>query len=111
MGRRISETVLHAVFSPGVEDAHGNKADGWASAVPRGVWAFDPGGSVETFPSGHDRIITTPSLLAPEAGTFGGRDRVTARGVLYEVDGDPQVWRHPSGRFAGVVVNLKKVSG
>lgn len=109
--RRVSESVQHQPFIAGAEDAHGNPVESWGAAVSVGVYAFDPGGSVEPVVPGHDRVITEPTLYAPEGAVFGDRDRVTARGVLYEVEGVTAVWRHPNGLRPGNVINLKKVDG
>lgn len=111
MGRKISETVQHAAYSPSPADAHGNVVDGWAAAADVGVYAFDPGGSSEPPIAGYDRVITTPTVYMPQTVVFGARDRVTARGVLYEVDGGTAAWRHPDGSQRGNVAALKKVSG
>lgn len=111
MGRVISESVQRAVYQPGAEDAHGNPADAWATPASVGVYAFDPGGSAETFPPGQDRVITTPKIYAPATVVFGARDRVTVRGVLYEVDGETAEWKHPDGSQEGNVINLKRVAG
>lgn len=109
--RPIAETVLWAVYTPGGEDAHGNPGDGWAPPTTVGVWAFDPGGSVEVV-GGQDRVITTPSLFMPPEVVFGPRDRVTARGLLYEVDGDTAQWINPwHGDLRGNTVALKRVVG
>lgn len=111
MSRRISEWVWHAVFEAGAEDAHGNPVEGWLPGVEVGVYAFDPGGSVEPLIPGHDRVVTEPTLFVPNGVVFGSRDRVTARGELFEVVGDTAVWRHPNGKRPGNVVNLKRVEG
>lgn len=111
MGRKISETVQHAVYSPSEADAHGNVVDHWDDPAEVGVYAFDPGGSSEPPIPGYDRVITTPTVYMPQTIVFGARDRVTARGVLYEVDGGTAVWRHPDGSQRGNVAALKKVSG
>lgn len=111
MTRQVSETVQHEVFTPGDADAHGNRAEAWADPVDVDVYGFDPGGSTEPALPGYNRIITTPTLFAPKSAVFGGRDRVTVRGLLYEVDGDTSEWRHPRGRRPGNVVNLKRVTG
>ena len=111
MARRISEFVQLESFVAGAEDAHGNPVEAWGTAVTVGVLAFNPGGSVEPLMPGHDRVITEPTLYVPEGVAFGPRDRVTARGVLFEVDGDTAVWRHPNGLRPGNVVNLKRVVG
>lgn len=111
MSRRVSEFVERQVFVSGVEDAHGNPVDSWLPAVSVGVFAFDPGGSVEPLVPGHDRVITEPKLFAPEGVVFASRDRVVARGLLYEVEGDTAVWRHPNGLRPGNVVKLRRVDG
>lgn len=111
LSRRVSEFVQREPFIPGAEDAHGNPIEAWGPPVGVGVFGFDPGGSVEPVIPGHDRVITEPALYAPEGVVFGSRDRVTARGLLYEVEGDTAVWRHPNGLRPGNVVNLKRVEG
>lgn len=111
MGRAISETVQHEVYSPGPDNAHGNEGGGWAPPVEVGIYAFDPGGSVEPLIPGHDRVVTTPTVYAPITVLFGDRDRVTVRGVRYEVDGDSRDWVHPDGSQAGTVTNLRRVDG
>lgn len=109
--RRVSETVQHEVYSPGQVDAHGNRKDTWAASVNVGVYAFDPGGAVEPLTPGHDRVVTTPTIYAPIGVRFGARDRVTVRGVRYEVDGDSRDWVHPEGAPAGTVTTLRRVDG
>lgn len=107
----MSEVVQHAAFIPGAEDEHSNPVEAWGTPVEVGVFGFDPGGSVEPVIPGHDRVITEPTLYAPETVVFGPRDRVTVRGLVYEVEGDTAVWRHPNGLRPGNVVNLKRVVG
>lgn len=111
MRRRISEYVQREPFLPGAEDAHGNEIEAWGPAVEVGILAFNPGGSTEPLTPGHDRVITVPTLFVPEGVTFGTRDKVTARGLLFEVEGDTAVWRHPNGLRPGNVINLKRVEG
>lgn len=111
MGRRISETVQRRAFVAGAEDAHGNPVESWASGVSVGVYGFDPGGSDESRIPGHDRVITSPKLFVPDGVVFAARDRVVARGLLYEVEGDTAVWRHPNGKRPGNVVELRRVDG
>lgn len=109
--RSVSEFVEHAVFVPGAEDAHGNPVETWGTPVTVGIFAFDPGGTSEPVIPGHDRVITKPTLYAPEDVVFGARDVVVARGLRYEVEGDTSVWRHPNGLRPGNVVELKRVDG
>lgn len=111
MSRRVSEIVQHSVFVAGAEDAHGNPVEAWGPTVDVGVFAFDPGGTSEPVIPGHDRVITKPTLYAPESVVFGPRDVVFARGLRYEVEGDTSVWRHPNGLRPGNVIELKRVDG
>lgn len=111
MSRQVSEYVQHEPFVAGAEDEHGNPIETWGPPVEVGVFGFDPGGSVEPVIPGHDRVITEPTLYAPETVVFSARDRVTARGLVFEVEGDTAVWRHPNGLRPGNVVNLKRVDG
>ncbi len=110
--RRISETVQRHAFQAGATDAHGNPAESWAAPVPVGVYAFNPGTTSEPFLAGHDRVVTAPALYAPEGTVFAPRDRVTARGVAYEVEGVVLDYRNPyDPSMDGIQVGLKEVSG
>lgn len=104
-GRQISEFVGHSVLVAGSKDAHGNIGESWATAINVGIFAFDPGSSSEPHAMGQNRLIMEPTLYLPTSVIFGHRDRVTARGVLYEVEGITRQW--PKGN----VVSLKAVSG
>lgn len=109
--RQVSEYVQHAVFVAGARDAHGNPTESWAPPVEVGVYAFDPGSSSEPREPGADRVIVEPTIYLPTGTVFGARDRVTARGLLYEVDGDTREWRHPGGIQKGNVATLRRVEG
>lgn len=109
--RRISESVQHAVFQPGAEDSHGNPTEAWGTASNVGVYAFDPGSTSEPRDPGHDRVIVEPTLYMPSTVVFGARDKVTARGKVYEVEGETREWRHPDGSQKGNVVTLRRVEG
>ena len=111
MTRTTFETVQRLAFTAGPTDAHGNSAKGWADPVAVDVYAFDPGGTAEPRLPGHDRVITEPTLYFPPTVTFDAKDRVIARGLLYEVDGDTVEWVHPNGRTKGNVVALRRVDG
>ena len=127
--RPIAETVGHHVFGtdvypsddlypsdglvPGGEtDAHGNLVHGWAPAVEVGVYAFNPGATAETHDPGRSPVSDSPTVYLPPGVVFGSRDHVTARGVLYEVEGETRKWVHPtdSTRSANVAT-LKAVAG
>lgn len=110
--RRISETVQHSTFQGGAEDAYGNPIEGWADPVDLGIYAFNPGTTTEPFLPGHDRVVTNPAIFVPTGTVIGARDRITVRGVPYEVDGVALDYRNPfDGSFDGVQVNLRLVEG
>ena len=111
--RRISETVKIARYNGTVQDSKGNDVESWGSPTDLGIYAFDPGGTSEPFTPGHQaRVVTVPSILLPTGSVIGARDKITARGKTYEVDGDPLDYRNPYGaEMDGLRVNLKGVIG
>lgn len=109
--RRISEYVDWQAYQGTGEDAHGNEVESWADPVSRGVYAFDPGSSSEPREPGHDRVVVEPAVYLPTGTVFGPHDHVTARGLLYEVEGVTREWRHPDGNRPGNVVSLRRVEG
>lgn len=112
MFRVISEFVDHAGFVSGVEDAHGNPVESWAPGVEVGVYAFDPGSTSEPRNPGADRVIVEPTLYLPDGVVFGARDRVTARGLLFEVEGVTREWVHPTDTTRRAnVATLRRVEG
>lgn len=110
--RVISEQVQHQAFNGSSSDAYNNTVPSWGSPVPVDVYAFDPGGSAEVLVGGHvQRVVTTPQLFMPSTVVFNPLDRVTVRGVLYEVDGETAQWKHPDGSQRGSTVKLRRVTG
>lgn len=106
------KTVQVLPFAAGVEDAHGNVADGWGAAVASPGWAFDPGSTSEPRQPGQDRVIVEPTLYGPYGAVVAPRDRVTVDGVTYTVEGVRRDWENPfSGDKPGCVVSLKNVEG
>lgn len=110
--RAVSEYVDHAAFEAGSVDSHGNPVEAWATATSVGVYAFDPGATSEPREPGRDRVDTSPTLYFPSTVVFGARDRVTARGVLYEVEGVTRQFVHPTDADrAANVATLRAVIG
>ena len=107
------ETVSFEVLSVGAVDAHGNPVESYATPVSVDGWAFDAGGTVEQFGPGRDAVISSPRLLrGSDDFVPSSRDRCTVRGVVFEVDGDPGVWRSPfTSWIPGISVPLRRVSG
>lgn len=111
--RRISETVQHEVFVPGGEDPRGNEIESWATPVSLGIYAYNPSSSSEILIDGHmHRVESAPMLYVPSSAVVGNRDRITARGKQFYVDGDPADYRNPyDPAMNGLAIKLKAVSG
>lgn len=74
--------------------------------------AFDPGGSSEALDLARNVVTTQPKVYAPAGSDIAAADRVVVRGVTYEVDGNPALWRSPfTGWEPGLVVALKSSEG
>ena len=109
--RTVSEYVKRFAFQTGATNAHGNPVEAWASVgVQVGIYVFDPGSSSEPRDGG-DRVIVEPTIYCPPGSVFDSRDRVECRGELFEVEGVPRVWNHPTAGPRGVVVSLRRVTG
>jgi hypothetical protein len=93
-------------------DAYGN--DVWAETPVSVDAVFAPGSSSELI-QGQDTVLTHPSLYLPTDSPPAPTDRVTVDGVIYDVDGQPDVW--PASPFTGrqpdypIVVRLLNVTG
>jgi len=111
MPRTASLPIQVHTFNSGAKDAYGRPTKTWNAPVQKLAYGFDPGGSYEPFYTGREKVITSPTLYAPFSLQVGNQDKITIRGVDYEVSGDPAYWQSPSGAEIGVTVPLKKVGG
>lgn len=92
------------------QDSYGNDIYADVDALV-GVVAFAPGASSEVT-QGRDTITTQPTVYLPAGTVVDGISAVTAGGVRYDVDGNPNAWRSPfSGWAPGIEVRLKAVTG
>lgn len=108
----FGEPVVFEARVVGAEDSHGNPIDSWAAPVTVQGCAFDPGASQEVFEPGRNPVTSSPRVFAPAGTVVTARSRVTVRGQLYLVDGDPAVWVNPyTGSAPGVSVTLERVDG
>lgn len=74
------------------------------------VLAF--GTSTETPTDGRNAVVTGLSAVFPRGTDITRLDRVVARGLVYEVDGDIADPVHPiTGSRPGLVANLKRIGG
>lgn len=58
-----------------------------------------------------DRVITRWKLYAPAATALTTADAVESNGLLYEVDGDPQVWSDTRGVPHHLECLLRRATG
>lgn len=105
-------TVQHEVYTPGPKDANGNPKPGWASAVARACFWWDPA-STEPLqgPTGGSTAIADRVLVLDAAVAVDHRDRFVWGSQRYEVNGLPKDYNHgPFGYTPNrVVVELKGV--
>lgn len=109
------------IITPGTRtDGYGNTLPSWDDATTVTVEgaAFAPTGSVNAASGGsedvtlRDAVSDAPMLYLPPDTPITATCRVVARGLTYEVVGDPADWRNPySGTKAGLAVGLKRVEG
>lgn len=110
--RRVSEYVQHEAFLAGATDPHGNPVEGWGEPETVGIYAYNPGTTQDAAEAGHDRDTIKPSIYTPTNVRMGARDRVTVRGLLFEVDGATKEFRNPYGpRMDGNQIDLVRVEG
>jgi hypothetical protein len=102
-GAGDTETVT--VVRPTGRDAFGDPLPGTPAEHDIPGCLFAPGPSTENNTAAQ-QVDTDATVYAPPGADVLATDRVRARGNLFDVVGDPQVW----GR-AGVVIVLRKVTG
>lgn len=112
MRLRISETVGWLVYTPGEPNRHGVVTDAWTDPVERGIYAFNPGTTGDVALAGHDRDFEKPAVYVPTSWAPSHRDKIIARGIEYEVDGEPKRFRNPhDARMNHNQVDLKRTGG
>jgi len=109
----VGETVtrIRTADSTG-DDPYGNPLPGADVETTLTGAAFDPGGSLEPVEVGRAQTVTTPRLYFIVPPDIISTDRIRARGIVYNVIGNPALWINPfTGVTAGLVVELKAVEG
>lgn len=105
------DTETITVVTPPPDDIHGDPV-GSATTVDVHGCIFAPGPSTENVSNGGTTVIrsnqvdTDATVYAPAGTAVKPTDRILARGVTYEVVGDPLVWAN-----ALVEVKLRHVKG
>ena len=100
------------IVSRAVTGQDGDGNDVYGTVETATVGAFAPEGSTELI-QGQNTVIANPTFyLADGAPTPAATDRLIVRGVTFDVDGEPQVYRNPfTGEEPGAVVRLERVTG
>ena len=111
MTPEYGETVTIISRTVTGQDADGNDVYGTTTTdVPHSIFA--PEGSVERV-QGQDIVTTSPKVYLPDGAPVPkATDKVQVRGLLYDIDGEPQVFINPfTGDQPGPVLNLTRVTG
>lgn len=58
-----------------------------------------------------DQVVSRWRMFAPAATAFTATDGVISDGVLYQVDGDPQIWSDLGGNPHHIECYLKRATG
>jgi hypothetical protein len=104
------ETIAIVSQTVSGQDDDGNDTRVASETSISGV-AFAPAGSTELV-QGQDTVITQDTVYLPTGASLPlATDKVRARGRLYNIEGDPQVFVNPfTGEAPGAVLRLSKVT-
>lgn len=82
--------ILLERWVDGVEDDLGNVTGGYGAPEPHMVIGVEPTISTEPELAGHDRVVVDAKMYAPLNMRPVPQDRVTVRGMVFDVIGYPQ---------------------
>lgn len=107
------ETVTILTRTETGTDRYGNPTFAWpAPGVDVDGCAVAPRSATEPAQVGRQAVITGLTVYMPPGTVVGPYDRLSLRGVTYEVDGEAGEWVSPfSGWRPGVEVAVKRVEG
>lgn len=95
-----------------VEDPYsGDSQEDWSdpTSVSIGGVGVEPRPSGEPLQDARNQVTSGFTLYMPEGTTITARNRVTVRGGMYKVIGDPADWRSPlTGWRPGIVVQVER---
>lgn len=108
------ETVQVLTAGTATDPYSGKPSPDWTSLTSVDV----PGVAVEPRPSGgplqdaRNQVTSGLTLYMPAGTGITAQNRVTVRGVTYDVLGEPAVWRSPfTGWEPGIVVQVERSEG
>lgn len=107
------ETVVRVRAGGSTEvDGYGNPVPGADVETPLPGWAVADGSTAEFNQPGREAVSVDLVGYGPPGVDVKSSDRFRVRGELYNVEGEPFVWRSPfTGWTPGVVVKWSRVTG
>lgn len=110
-GETVTRVRAASVVDPYSQESTGADWSNTSTLDIDGV-AVEPRPSSEPTQDARNSVVSGFTLyMEPGSDVLAG-DRVTVRGVLYDVDGAPADWRSPfDGSNPGLVVQTKVVTG
>lgn len=104
------ETVTVLRRSTSGRDAHGNEVFAWSETDVEGCIVWPTGSTEQT--EARDTASDQITVSFPYGTDATHVSRMRVRGLLYDVDGTPNVWSSPfTGWRAGVEVRGVRVTG
>lgn len=108
----IGQTVTVLRSTPGGYDADGDPVTSTTAEHDIEGCAVAPRTSEPVDGRGRQGVIVGLTLYAPAGADLLHTDQVRIDGVVYEIDGEPGVWRSPySDTVAGIEVALARGEG
>jgi hypothetical protein len=106
------ETVVIVRTSPGGSDPYGDPIEDTVTETPVEDCSIWPGASSEQGTTGRDSAVADLIVSMPSGTDIRRTDQVRARGVLWDVAGDPFDWLNPfTGWAPGIEVHLNRGEG
>jgi hypothetical protein len=111
VGPAFGETVTLIRRTLAGRDRYGNDRYTTTTAVIDGV-SVRRTGSSEDLGEQRDRVTTSLEVLLPPGTTVTAYDRLRIRGLLYEIDGNPDPGPNPdTGTTGPVRLSVKRITG
>lgn len=104
--------VVTVIRAPLV-DRRGTQVRDWANAtsIEIGGCSVQPSQSTRDFDGRTLSVSEEWALYAPPGADIRAGDRVSWRGVDYEINGAPMPWESPTGRISHIWARLSEWSG
>jgi len=110
-GETVDILTAASVVDPYSNESEVEDWDNPTSVSVAGV-AVEPRPSGEPLQDARNQVTSGFTLYMPTGTPISSRNRVTVRGVTYEVLGEPAEWASPfTGWQPGVVVQVERTAG